>query len=105
MDVVCVLILCVCKNYSLKITLLWTSKEKIYVCVLYRTKLTLKFCSGLTIRTFPTRISLDDVAPRNVKIPMFPIRSFKVLVPGTSSLSLSVLHCCLVVVVGTIRII
>ena len=44
-----VIILCVC----VKITLLWTPKEKIYICESYRTKLTLKFCSGLTIRTFP----------------------------------------------------
>ena len=35
-----------------KISLLWTPKEKIYMCASYRTKLTLKFCSGLTIRTF-----------------------------------------------------
>ena len=30
-----------------------SKRKNIYVCGSYRTKLTLKFCSGLTIRTFP----------------------------------------------------
>ena len=54
----------------IKITLLWTSKEKIYT-VCYRTKLTLNFA------LVNPNIPYKDLT-QNVKIPMFPIRSFKV---------------------------